>query len=90
MLATVFGIPPRRLLSHDVASTITTLLRSPRRESKLCGLQLLSSLAAGSDAVRTGTEPTSSCHQQLPLPGSAAPHRVLKPQAHSTRTLLKP
>eukprot|EP00198_Chlamydomonas_reinhardtii_P013397 XP_001702734.1 predicted protein [Chlamydomonas reinhardtii] len=41
----------RRLLAHDVLSTILTLLRSPRRASKLCGLGLLSSLAAASEAV---------------------------------------
>ncbi|KAG2446236.1 hypothetical protein HXX76_000828 [Chlamydomonas incerta] len=41
----------RRLLAHDVLSTILTLLRSPRRASKLCGLGLLSSLAAASEPV---------------------------------------
>ncbi|KAG2497865.1 hypothetical protein HYH03_004131 [Edaphochlamys debaryana] len=41
----------RKLLAHDVLSTVTTLLRSPRPASKLCGLQLLSSLAANAEAA---------------------------------------
>lgn len=45
--------PPHacRLLVHDVGSLLNSLLRSHRRESQMCGLQLLSNLAAGSDTV---------------------------------------
>ncbi|GLI68627.1 hypothetical protein VaNZ11_013105, partial [Volvox africanus] len=41
----------RKVLAHDVVSTILSLLRSPRRASKLCGLTLLGSLAAASEAI---------------------------------------
>ncbi|GFR41419.1 hypothetical protein Agub_g2103, partial [Astrephomene gubernaculifera] len=41
----------RRLLAHDVVSTILTLLRSRRPASQLCGLQLLANLAAASEHI---------------------------------------
>ncbi|KXZ56156.1 hypothetical protein GPECTOR_1g133 [Gonium pectorale] len=50
-LAQLGLVTAKKLLAHDVISTITTLLRSPRRASKMCGLSLLSSIAAASDAI---------------------------------------
>jgi hypothetical protein len=48
-------VPIRRLLSHDVISTLATLLRSTRRASRVCGLRLVTSLAGCADAVSGGS-----------------------------------
>lgn len=50
-LAQLGGATAKRLLAHDVAATLATLLRSGRRHGLLCGLHLMAALAAGSDAV---------------------------------------
>lgn len=40
-----------KLVANDVLSAVTTLIKSFNQESQLCGLRLLSALAAASDSV---------------------------------------
>eukprot|EP00798_Chlamydomonas_sp_ICE-L_P003408 gene3409-13452_t len=65
-LATFNFITAHKLISHNVMSAMDSLIKSDRQETQLCGLGMLSNLAAGSDEVNSRLL-TASVLSQLQL-----------------------